>query len=78
MSLEGHRFDDIQTVETNVMNAFEDILKSEYQGCLRKWKDRWEPVPLSNGDYFEVCRGPTMGRNMKVDRILLGETSYTF
>lgn len=36
MPLKGHRFDDIQTIKTNLTNTLKAILKSEYQNYFEK------------------------------------------
>ncbi|GFU53074.1 histone-lysine n-methyltransferase setmar-like protein [Trichonephila clavipes] len=58
MPLNGHRFDNKQTVETNATNALKAISKTDFQECFNKWKHRYEQLVQSNGNYFEGCHPP--------------------
>ena len=60
MALKGKRFDDIETIQSNVTRELKAIAKSAFEDCFKMWKHRWdcwERVVQSNGDYFEGCHG---------------------
>ena len=58
MALEGKRFDDIETIQSNATRELNAIPKSAFEDCFKMCKHRWERVVQSNGDYFEGCHGP--------------------
>ena len=57
MALKGKRFDDIETIQSNVTRELKAISKSAFKDCFKLWKHRWERVVQSNRDYFEGCHG---------------------
>ena len=58
MALKEKRFDDIETIQSNVTRELKAIPQSAFEDCFKMWKHRWERVTQSNGDYFEVCHSP--------------------
>ena len=56
--LKGQRFDDKTTVENNATSVLKAIPKSEFQDYFEKWKNRWNRVIQSSGDYVEGCHPP--------------------
>ena len=81
MALKEKRFDDIETIQSNATRELKAIPKSAFQDCFKMWKNRWERVVQSNGNYFEGCHGPDgeeyhQRGDMNAVRILFGHTSY--
>ena len=58
MALKGKRFDDIETILSNATRELKVIPKSEFQDCFEKWKDSWNRIIQSSGDYFEGYHPP--------------------
>ena len=58
MALNGKRFDNIETTQSNATRELNAIPKSAFEDCFKMWKHRWERVVQSNGDYFERCHVP--------------------
>ena len=58
MALKAKRFDDIEMIQSNATRERKAILKSAFEDCFKMWKQRWERVVQSNGDYYEGCHGP--------------------
>ena len=46
------------TLSENYEIPYFRVIKNPLQHPLKMWKNRWERVVQSNGDYFEGCHGP--------------------
>lgn len=52
-TLKGRRFQTIEEIQENAIQALRAITASAFQEAFQQWKKRWERCIASRGDYFE-------------------------
>lgn len=53
LALRGHRFESVEDIKANSLQAFKTIPKSVFSGAFEEWKNRWHKCFAFNRNYFE-------------------------
>jgi [histone H3]-lysine36 N-dimethyltransferase SETMAR len=53
LDLKGKRFDDIETIQSNLAAQLKRLTPQDFQHCFEQWYKRWDKCISSEGHYFE-------------------------